>query len=111
MLIGQFKEYKGYIGSIEYDTEDELLYGKLLHIKDLVNYHASNVIELEKYYHEAVDDYIEFKEEIEKEKIVATKLTEEQFYKKHCQMCGSQRCEGIGTDWFEGCTYKEELIR
>ena len=27
--IGQFKEYKGYVGSIEYDEEDELYYGKL----------------------------------------------------------------------------------
>ena len=65
--IGQFKEYKGYVGSIEYDEEDELYYGKLLFIEDFINYHASNVLELEKHYHEAVDDYIEFKKEIGKE--------------------------------------------
>lgn len=67
MRIGQFVEYKGYIGSIEYDLEDELLYGKLSNIEDLVNYHASNILELEKHYHEAIDDYIEFKKEVGKE--------------------------------------------
>ena len=67
MRIGQFKEYKGYIGSIAYDKEDELYYGQLLNIRDLVNYHASNVEELYKHYHEAVDNYIEFKREIGKE--------------------------------------------
>lgn len=37
------------------------------------------------------------------------KLTKEEFYSKHCQLCGSQRCEGIGTDWFDGCKYRYEL--
>ena len=36
-------------------------------------------------------------------------LTEEEFYKKYCEMCGSQRCEGIGTDWFDGCRFKDRL--
>ena len=30
------------------------------------------------------------------------KLTEEEFYNKYCFECGSQRCEGIGTKWFDG---------
>jgi len=37
------------------------------------------------------------------------KLTEEEFLKKFCYKCGSQRCEGIGTDWFDGCQYKDFL--
>ena len=67
MQIGQFKEYKGYIGSIEYDTEDNIHYGKLLDIKDLVNYEADNVIDLENQFHKAVDDYIELKKELKYE--------------------------------------------
>ena len=39
------------------------------------------------------------------------RLTEDEFYRLHCCMCGSQRCEGIGTDWFEGCKYKEHLSK
>ena len=37
------------------------------------------------------------------------RLTEEEFYKKYCQTCGSQRCEGISTEWFDGCRYRYEL--
>lgn len=64
MKIGQFTEYRGYVGSIEYEPEDNIYYGKLLDIDDLVNYHANNIIYLEKHYQEAVDDYIEFKKEL-----------------------------------------------
>jgi len=41
----------------------------------------------------------------------SVKLTEKEFYQKYCQMCGSQRCEGIGTEWFNGCKYKNELTK
>ena len=67
MQIGQFKEYKGYVGSIEYSVKDSIHYGKLLNIKDLVNYEADNIIDLEKQFHEAVDDYLEFKKELKYE--------------------------------------------
>lgn len=66
MKIGQFVEYRGYIGSIEYDQEDKLYYGKLLNTRDFVNYHADNIMSLEGHYHEAVDDYIKVKKEIGK---------------------------------------------
>jgi predicted HicB family RNase H-like nuclease len=68
MVIGYFTKYKDYTGSIEYDLEDKLHYGKLMYIKDLVCYHADNIVDLEKYFHEAVDDYIDFKKEIMGEK-------------------------------------------
>lgn len=64
MRIGQFEEYKGYVGSIKYDSEDKIYYGHLLELDDFVNYHAGNIVDLEKHYHEAVDDYLEFKEQI-----------------------------------------------
>lgn len=67
MRIGQFMEYKGYIGSIEYNLEDKLHYGSLLNTDDFVNYHGDNIIELEQQYHNAVDDYIEFKKVIGKQ--------------------------------------------
>ena len=36
-------------------------------------------------------------------------MNKEQFVKTHCQNCGSQRCEGIDSEWFDGCKYKWEL--
>ena len=64
MIIGKFKEYKGYIGTIEYDPEDKIYYGKLDDIDDFVNYHAVDVVYFEIQFHDAVDDYIEFKRTI-----------------------------------------------
>lgn len=68
MIVGQFIEYKGYVGSIEYNPGDKKThYGSLLNTDDFVNYCADNILELEKEYHSAVDDYIEFKKEIGKQ--------------------------------------------
>ena len=33
-------------------------------------------------------------------------MNDKQFIETYCQNCGTQRCEGIGTEWFEGCKYK-----
>ena len=29
----------------------------------------------------------------------------------HCDNCGSQRCEGVYSEWFSGCQHKEEYDR
>ena len=69
MKIGQFKEYKGYTGSIEYDPEDELHYGCLLNIEDHICYHSKSkdLSDLEKRFHNAVDEYIKNKSELHKD--------------------------------------------
>ena len=36
-------------------------------------------------------------------------LTEEEFIQEYCYNCGTQRCEGIGTEWFDGCKFKDQL--
>lgn len=36
-------------------------------------------------------------------------MTLAEFSEKYCQMCGSQRCEGPGTEWFGGCIHRGEL--
>ena len=70
MEIGKFNEYRGYTGSIEYYYEDKIYYGSLLNIKDLVNYEADTMENLYNEFHNAVDDYIEFKRNINEEKYV-----------------------------------------
>lgn len=59
-----FSDYKGYVGTIEFDDEDNIHYGKLINIKDFVNYHGNTVEELYDNFKNAVDDYIDFKKEI-----------------------------------------------
>ena len=73
MRIGQFEEYKGYVGSIKYDKEDKIYYGCLLNVDDSVSYHGKTGEELYKHYCEAIDDYIEFKKEIGKDLVCVVK--------------------------------------
>ncbi len=52
-------EYKGYLGSVEYNVEDEALHGRLEFIRDLVAYEGMDAKSLKAAFHEAVDDYLE----------------------------------------------------
>ena len=53
-------EYKGYFGSIEISVEDEVLYGKILFVNDLITYESENPKELKAAFEEAVDDYLDY---------------------------------------------------
>jgi predicted HicB family RNase H-like nuclease len=52
-------EYKGYISSLEYSSDDKCFFGKLEMIDDLVTFEATTVQELEINFHQAVDEYLE----------------------------------------------------
>jgi predicted HicB family RNase H-like nuclease len=52
-------KYGGYAAKIEYDDDDEIFFGRLAGIRDIITFHADNVAELKAAFHEAVDDYIE----------------------------------------------------
>ncbi|MDH2926046.1 type II toxin-antitoxin system HicB family antitoxin [Lonepinella koalarum] len=52
-------EYKGFIGSIEFSLDDNVLYGKLLYINGLVTYEGRDLEELRQEFQLAVDDYLE----------------------------------------------------
>lgn len=52
-------KHKGYIGSVEVDVDAGILYGKLLHIRDLVNYEAETPAKLKAEFEAAVEEYLE----------------------------------------------------
>lgn len=51
--------YKDFIGSIHYSTDDEIFFGKIDGIDDLISFEGSNVEELKDSFREAVEDYLE----------------------------------------------------
>ncbi|MBD2222713.1 type II toxin-antitoxin system HicB family antitoxin [Calothrix sp. FACHB-1219] len=51
-------EHKGFTGSIEFDLEEGILFGKVLLINDLVNYEGQTLAELKAAFEEAVVDYL-----------------------------------------------------
>jgi Uncharacterized protein encoded in hypervariable junctions of pilus gene clusters len=60
-------QYKDYIASIHYNSADEVFYGKILGIDDLISFEGSSVKELKKSFKEAVEDYIKTCEDLGKE--------------------------------------------
>jgi len=60
-------QYKGYYAAVHFSADDDVFFGKLLGIDDLVNFEGASVKELKKAFHEAVDDYLETCEELGKE--------------------------------------------
>lgn len=61
-------KYKEYIATVHYSSEDEVFYGKLEGVNDLVSFEGRDVQELKSAFHEAVDDYEELCEMAGKEK-------------------------------------------
>jgi predicted HicB family RNase H-like nuclease len=51
--------YKGYAARIEYSDEDECFIGHIAAIQDVVGFHGDSVESLREAFEEAVDDYLE----------------------------------------------------
>lgn len=51
-------EHKDYSGTVEFSAEDEVFFGKIVGIRDLVTFEADSVTKLKKAFKEAVEDYI-----------------------------------------------------
>ncbi len=58
--------YKGYTARIEYSDEDECFVGHIAGIRDIVGFHAESVAELKAAFHDAVDDYLDTCEKLNK---------------------------------------------
>lgn len=58
--------YKEYIGSVHFNADDEVFFGKIEGVEDLVTFEGNSVVELKKAFEEAVDDYIGLCKEIGK---------------------------------------------
>lgn len=60
-------EYKNYLGSVEYSDDDEIFFGKILGIRDLISYEGTSVKELKEAFHTAVEDYFQTCKELDKQ--------------------------------------------
>ncbi len=52
-------KYKEYLGSVNYNDEDKIFYGKVEYLRSLISYEGHDVESLRTSFHEAVDDYLE----------------------------------------------------
>lgn len=60
-------KYKDYCAKIEYSAEDQILFGKIEGIDDLITFEAESASEIKKEFILAVEDYLEYCKEIGKE--------------------------------------------
>ena len=60
-------EYKEYYIKIEFDSEDFIFRGKIEGTNDLVNFECDRIQDVEKEFHEAMEDYLEFCKKVGKE--------------------------------------------
>lgn len=66
-MMKNLLEYKGYYGKVEYSVEEQILFGKIEGIVDLVTFESKNADEIEKEFRGAVDDYLDFCHQVGKE--------------------------------------------
>ena len=59
--------YKDYIGTVSYSNEDEIFYGKIHGINDLVTFEGTTVKKLKASFKESVDDYLTTCEDLGKQ--------------------------------------------
>ena len=60
-------KYKEYLGSVHFSAEDEVFYGKVEGINDLVTFEGTTVTILKSAFEEAVNDYVDLCAETGKE--------------------------------------------
>jgi len=56
-------EYKGYIGTVEYDAKARIFHGDIINIKDVITFQGTTVKEIEKAFKDSINDYIQWCEE------------------------------------------------
>ena len=52
-------KHKNFIGSVQFSSTDDIFYGKITGINDLVSFEGESVTELKSAFIDAVEDYIE----------------------------------------------------
>lgn len=58
--------YKDYRAIISYDEEDRIFFGEVFGISDSLNFHGRSIDELEKAFHDSVENYLELCKKIGK---------------------------------------------
>ena len=59
-------QYKNYFGSVHFSADDELFYGKIEGINDLITFEGESVKQLKSAFEEAVDDYLQLCAQVDK---------------------------------------------
>ncbi len=65
--MNDYLTYEGYLGTVLFSAEDEVFYGKVYGINDLITFEGKSVKELKNAFEESIDDYLESCKELGKQ--------------------------------------------
>lgn len=65
--MSDYLTYKGYFGTVDFNSDDEVFYGKIFGINDLINFEGFSVQELKESFEESIDDYLDTCKALNKE--------------------------------------------
>jgi predicted HicB family RNase H-like nuclease len=101
-------EYSGYQATIEFDADDEVFFGHLAGINDVIGFHGTTVTELKAAFHESVDEYLTFCKEQGKEpnKPYSGKMMFRVDPKVHANAARAAQLKGISLN-----QWAEEVLR
>ena len=51
-------EYKGYIGTVNYDDDAKIFHGEVINTRDVITFQGKSVDQLEKSFRESITDYL-----------------------------------------------------
>ena len=57
-MIRNTMKYRGYVGTVELSEDDEVIFGKVVGISDLISYEGCTCGDVVADFHNAVDDYL-----------------------------------------------------
>ena len=53
-------EYKGYMATVEFDADANLLHGRVVNTRDVITFQGRSVDEIQQAFIDSVEDYLEF---------------------------------------------------
>jgi predicted HicB family RNase H-like nuclease len=53
-------KYKGYTGLVELEEGSDVLFGRVIGLRDVITFQGESVAEVTQAFHDSVDDYLEF---------------------------------------------------
>ena len=104
--------YKGYIAVVEYDDQNKILVGSVINTRTVITFQADRASDLEKEFHESVDDYIAWCEEdgIEPERPYSGRFNVRLKPEMHQRAAVKAKLMGLSLNGFVEKAIEDELM-
>ena len=104
-------EYKGYLGTVEYDAQAKIFHGDIVNTRDVITFQGTTVKEIEKAFKDSINDYISWCEEegVEPEKPYSGKFNVRLSPELHKQIALLAKKKHLSINSFVEKALKDEI--